>query len=160
MQTTTMSYTAPTTHSLLIGYLTWLVGFTGSHRFYYGRQISGTIWFLTLGLLGIGWLVDLFLIPSMNRDCDRRYVPGPVNYSVAWILLAWLGVFGAHRIYMDKVGSGAVLLICTVSSMILPLVGLFLMLPVAVCLLYDLWTLNDQISELNGHVAGHSGTVL
>jgi len=55
------------THSKVIGYLLWIFGFTGSHRFYYGKPITGTIWFFTLGLLGIGWLIDLFLIPSM--DC-------------------------------------------------------------------------------------------
>jgi TM2 domain-containing membrane protein YozV len=34
------------THSLGIGYLLWIFGFMGSHRFYYGRPVSGTIWFL------------------------------------------------------------------------------------------------------------------
>ncbi len=34
------------THSMLIGYiLLWICGFTGSHRFYYGKPITGTIWF-------------------------------------------------------------------------------------------------------------------
>ena len=51
------------THSKVIGYVLWLVGFTGAHRFYYGRQITGIIWFFTCGLFLIGWLVDLFLIP-------------------------------------------------------------------------------------------------
>lgn len=32
------------THSKLIGYLLWIVGFTGAHRFYFGRPVSGTIW--------------------------------------------------------------------------------------------------------------------
>jgi TM2 domain-containing membrane protein YozV len=45
----------PDTHSKLIGYLLWIFGFTGSHRFYFGRPVSGTIWFFTLGLLGVGW---------------------------------------------------------------------------------------------------------
>ncbi len=53
------------THSIPIGYLYWIFGFTGAHRFYYGRQITGTIWFFTLGLLGVGWLIDAFLIPRM-----------------------------------------------------------------------------------------------
>jgi TM2 domain-containing membrane protein YozV len=44
------------THSKTIGYLLWIFGFTGAHRFYYGKPISGIIWFCTLGLLGIGWL--------------------------------------------------------------------------------------------------------
>jgi hypothetical protein len=48
-----------------------IFGFTGSHRFYYGKPITGTIWFFTAGLLLIGWLIDLFLIPWMDRKADR-----------------------------------------------------------------------------------------
>jgi hypothetical protein len=33
------------THSKVLGYLLWIVGFTGSHRFYYGKPVTGTIWF-------------------------------------------------------------------------------------------------------------------
>ncbi|MFZ2417361.1 MAG: TM2 domain-containing protein [Smithellaceae bacterium] len=36
-------------HSILIGYVLWIFGFTGYHRFYYGKPISGTIYFFTLG---------------------------------------------------------------------------------------------------------------
>ena len=61
------------THSLLVGYLLWIIGFLGAHRFYYGKQISGTIYFFTLGLLFNGWIIDLFLIPGMNRKADIRY---------------------------------------------------------------------------------------
>jgi len=71
------------THSVVIGYLTWIIGWTGAHRFYYGRPISGTIYFFTLGLFGVGWVIDFFLIPSMNRSCDYRYEPGEVNYNMA-----------------------------------------------------------------------------
>jgi TM2 domain-containing membrane protein YozV len=81
------------THSKLIGYLLWLFGFTGSHRFYYGKPVSGTIWFFTLGLFLIGWIVDLLLIPSMDRAADRRFVSGPIDYSLAWILQTFLGLF-------------------------------------------------------------------
>jgi TM2 domain-containing membrane protein YozV len=49
------------THSVLVGYVLWIFGFTGSHRFYYGKPITGTIWFFTAGLLLIGWIIDLFL---------------------------------------------------------------------------------------------------
>ena len=64
------------THLKSVGYIVWLFGFTGAHRFYFGKQISGTIWFFTLGLLGIGWLIDLFLIPGMDREADFRYQSG------------------------------------------------------------------------------------
>ena len=42
------------THLKSIGYLLWIFGFLGAHRFYYGKPVTGTIWFCTLGLLGIG----------------------------------------------------------------------------------------------------------
>ncbi len=123
------------THSKVIGYLLWIFGFTGSHRFYYGKPVSGTIWFFTLGLLGIGWLVDLFLIPSMDRQADRRFRAGRFDYSVAWILLTFLGLFGLHRFYLRKWISGLVWLLTF---------GLF-----GLGYLYDFWTLNRQVSEAN-----------
>ena len=70
------------THSKVIGYLLWIFGFTGAHRFYYGKPVTGTIWFFTFGLLGIGWLIDVFLIPAMDREADLRFTPGPIEYNV------------------------------------------------------------------------------
>ena len=67
---------ATDTHRKSLGYILWLFGFTGSHRFYYGKPLTGTLYFFTLGLLGIGWLIDLFLIPSMDREADYRFRPG------------------------------------------------------------------------------------
>lgn len=124
------------THSKLVGYLLWIFGFTGSHRFYYGKPITGTIWFFTLGLLGIGWLIDFFLIPSMDREADMRFQSGRVNYSVAWIFLTFLGIFGVHRLYQGKWITALIYLLTG---------GLFL-----VGVLYDFWTLNSQVSEVNG----------
>lgn len=123
------------THSKTIGYILWIFGFTGSHRFYYGKPVTGTIWFFTLGLLGIGWLIDLLLIPGMDRKADRKYRAGSVDYTVAWILLTFLGYFGIHRFYMGKIITGLIWLLTG---------GLFL-----VGYLYDYWTLNGQIDELN-----------
>ncbi|KGO35691.1 membrane protein [Desulfobulbus sp. Tol-SR] len=124
------------THSIVVGYLLWLVGFLGAHRFYYGRQISGTIYFFTLGLLFIGWIVDLFLIPKMNEEADIRFNEGAVDFNVAWLLLAFVGLLGIHRMYMGKWLTG-LLYLCTA--------GLF-----GIGWIYDLWTLNDQISLING----------
>lgn len=123
------------THLVLVGYILWLLGFTGSHRFYYGKPISGTIWFFTLGLLFVGWLIDLFLIPGMDREANKRFQSGPCDYTVAWILLTFLGVFGIHRFYMGKIGTGLLYLISG---------GLL-----GIGILYDFWTLNSQISEIN-----------
>jgi TM2 domain-containing membrane protein YozV len=126
------------THTPLIGYLLWLFGFTGSHRFYYGRPVSGTIYFFTLGLFFIGWLVDLFLIPSMDREADIRFHSGPIDYNVTWILLTFLGLFGVHRMYMGKWFTGILYLLTG---------GLFL-----IGYIYDYWTLNDQLSEINSQI--------
>jgi TM2 domain. len=67
-----------------MGYILWIFGFLGAHRFYYGKPVSGTIYLFTLGLLGIGWIIDLFLIPSMDREADRRYIEGPIDYNITW----------------------------------------------------------------------------
>ncbi|ARU57890.1 putative membrane protein [Oleiphilus messinensis] len=123
------------THSVAIGYVLWIFGFTGSHRFYFGKPITGTIWLFTLGLFGIGWLIDLFLIPSMDRAADNRYTEGPLDYTVSWILLTFLGVFGVHRFYMGKWISGLIYLFTG---------GLFL-----IGIVYDFWTLNSQVDESN-----------
>jgi TM2 domain-containing membrane protein YozV len=125
------------THSKTIGYLLWIFGFMGAHRFYYGRPVTGTIWFFTLGLLFVGWIIDLFLIPGMDRKADIRFRAGPVSYNVCWILLTFLGIFGIHRFYMGKWLTGLIWL-CTG--------GLFL-----IGVLYDYWTLNRQIDELAYH---------
>jgi len=31
------------THSTAIGYILWIFGFMGAHRFYFGRPVTGTI---------------------------------------------------------------------------------------------------------------------
>ena len=118
-----------------MGYILWIFGFTGSHRFYYGKPISGTIWFFTLGLFFIGWLIDLFLIPSMDRQADLRFRAGRIDYTIAWILLTFLGVFGIHRMYMGKWISGIIYFLTA---------GVF-----GFGILYDLWTLNTQITMIN-----------
>ncbi len=126
------------THSTAIGYVLWIFGFLGAHRFYFGKPVSGTIWFFTLGLLGIGWLIDLFLIPSMDRQADARFVEGPVDYNLAWILLTFLGIFGVHRFYMGKIFTGLLYLVTG---------GIF-----GIGYIYDLWTLNQQVTLINSGV--------
>ncbi len=125
-----------TSHNLVIGYIIWIFGFLGAHRFYYGKPISGTIYFFTFGIFFIGWIIDLFLIPGMERDADIRFVTGPVDYTIAWLLLVFLGFFGIHRIYMGKWLTG-ILYLCTF--------GLF-----GVGYIYDMWTINDQVTLING----------
>ena len=114
------------THRKAIGYILWIFGFLGAHRFYYGKPVTGTIYFFTLGLLLIGWIVDLFLIPSMDRQADIRFRAGRYDYNVAWVLLTFLGLIGIHRFYMGKWLTGIIYLLTG---------GLF-----AIGYIYDYWT--------------------
>ncbi|MCI5132934.1 MAG: NINE protein [Candidatus Electrothrix sp. EH2] len=127
--------TKQNSHSVAMGYILWIFGFMGMHRFYYGKQITGTVYFFTLGLLGIGWIIDLFLIPGMDREADLRFAPGPLDYNICWILLVFLGAFGIHRMYMGKWLTGIIYLLTG---------GVFLL-----GWLYDLWTLNEQIALIH-----------
>ena len=134
-----LAYRKPNdTHSIAIGYICWIFGFFGAHRFYYGKKITGTIWFFTLGVFLIGWLIDLLLIPGMDAQADRKYVAGRIDYTAAWLLLTFLGVFGIHRFYMGKLVTGVIYLLTG---------GLC-----GIGWLYDLLTLNEQVSEINASV--------
>lgn len=124
-----------------MGYLLWIFGFLGAHRFYFGRPISGTIYLFTLGLLGIGWLVDLFLMPRLEARADRSFADGPINYTVVWVLLVFLGPLGLHRFYLGKPWTGLLYLLT---------VGMFLF-----GVIYDWWTINRQISDENIHHRYH-----
>lgn len=122
-------------HSLWMGYLLWIFGFLGAHRFYYGKKVSGIIWLCTLGLLGVGWVIDLFLMPLLARSARRRYYDGPYSYDFAWILQTFFGVLGLHRMYLGKWVSGIVWFFTA---------GLF-----GIGYVWDYLTLNEQISMAN-----------
>jgi TM2 domain-containing membrane protein YozV len=123
------------THSLTVGYLLWLFGFLGAHRFYYGKRWTGVLWFFTLGLLGVGWLLDLIFMPAMEREADARYASGLHNYTVAWVLLTFLGPLGMHRFYLGRWKTGLLWLFTG---------GLF-----GVGWLLDFLTLNEMTHEAN-----------
>ncbi len=57
-------------------WLACIFGFCGIHRFYAGKVGTGLLWLFTVGLLGIGQFVDLFLIPSMIDSANARRVSG------------------------------------------------------------------------------------
>eukprot|EP01112_Ceratiomyxa_fruticulosa_P017435 TRINITY_DN542_c0_g1_i1.p1 TRINITY_DN542_c0_g1~~TRINITY_DN542_c0_g1_i1.p1 ORF type:complete len:217 (-),score=36.10 TRINITY_DN542_c0_g1_i1:146-796(-) len=71
-------------YSLVAAYLLWLFfGVFGAHRFYVGKWRTGLLWFLTLGMFGLGWLVDMFCIPTwMKRSHLNLTVCGHYNKNL------------------------------------------------------------------------------
>jgi TM2 domain-containing membrane protein YozV len=72
-----LDHSLPGRKSGLAAFILWLIclgGVCGLHRFYLGRPWTGLLWLVTFGLLGIGQIVDLFLLPGMLRaeNAERR----------------------------------------------------------------------------------------
>jgi TM2 domain-containing membrane protein YozV len=128
---------AETSHSLAIGYVLWLLGFFGAHRFYYGRPVSGIIYCFTFGLFFVGWILDLFFMPVLASSARRTNIAGPYDHNVAWLLHSCflVGLLGLHRFYLGKWFTG-LLWLCTGGLL-------------GIGFIYDWITLNDQVNEAN-----------
>lgn len=52
-----------------------LFGYLGVHYFYVGKVTMGIIYLLTVGLFGIGWIVDIFRIMSGSfKDANNNII--------------------------------------------------------------------------------------
>ena len=71
----------------------------------------------------------------MDRQADIRFQAGRLDYNLTWILLTFLGIFGIHRMYMGKWLTGILYLFTG---------GLL-----GIGIIYDFWTLNEQITLIN-----------
>ncbi|HEY8364538.1 MAG TPA: TM2 domain-containing protein [Haloplasmataceae bacterium] len=50
-------------------------GYLGIHRFYAGKYITGLIWLITVGLFGVGYIVDLLLIATFKfKDSKGKVI--------------------------------------------------------------------------------------
>ena len=70
--------------SIGTAYLLWAIGafgLLGFHRFYLSRTGTGIIWILTGGVVVVGAIVDLFLIPKMVNDYNsgKRHIDTNIN---------------------------------------------------------------------------------
>lgn len=58
---------------LWVAYLLWFfLGFVGVHKFYVNKMGMGILYIFTGGLFVIGWLIDLFTLPSQVRKYNTE----------------------------------------------------------------------------------------
>ena len=60
------------THSKVIGYLLWIFGFTGAHRFYYGKPVTGTLLVAVNGIAKIS-----------GADFTADFTTGVISFTAA-----------------------------------------------------------------------------
>ena len=85
----------------------WLLGFLGVDRFYLGKVGTGILKLLTIGGLGIWWLIDLILtLAGVQRDKDGRLLPDFEEHKlIAWIITAagfglWILTTAVSRVFV------------------------------------------------------------
>ncbi|CAD5114855.1 unnamed protein product [Dimorphilus gyrociliatus] len=95
-------------------YVAWLPlgGMLGFHHYYMGRTGWGVAYTFTLGFLTIGWLIDLFIIPKLLRERNKRIeTNGPAKKSAASAYVICLfpitGLLGFHHHYLGRHWWGA-----------------------------------------------------
>jgi TM2 domain-containing membrane protein YozV len=64
-----------------------------------------------------------------------KFKSGTYDYNLTWVLLVFLGFFGVHRFYLGK----------WITGLLWFFTGGFFVIGY----LYDLWTLNKQVSAKN-----------
>lgn len=103
-----------------VGILAFYLGCFGVHRFYTGRPILGVLQLLTFGGLGVWALIDLILVLcGVTKDgnglpikkWDFEDSPSDKRLLPAFLLAFFFGVFGVHRFYVGKIGTGILQLV-------------------------------------------------
>ena len=75
--------------------LSLTLGFLGADRFYTGRFATGGLKLLTLGGLGLWWIVDLVIVMAGGLRYDRRHLRGyETGKEAAWIATGFLLIVG------------------------------------------------------------------
>lgn len=103
--------------SILEAYLLLIVlGFFGGHHFYLRRPVWGILYFFSFGLLGAGWLIDIFRLPVLVDRCNNEAsqnnpnLPKRKRLDDAYVLWFPGGFLGLHHFYLNNIGLGVLYL--------------------------------------------------
>lgn len=74
------------------------LGFLGLHHFYLRRYGFGVLYFMTFGLLGVGWVFDWFRLPHLVKEANKK-IENPedlhkkdlVDAYTLWFPMGFLG---------------------------------------------------------------------
>lgn len=92
----------------------------------------------------------------MGGDAQRMmiYDANKKSTTTAFLLWFFLGMFGAHRFYLDRSGSGAAQLLLTIGSWLLMIVfiGFFTLIGVGLWVLVDAFMISDWVREYNNRL--------
>jgi TM2 domain-containing membrane protein YozV len=88
-----------------------------------------------------------------------QYEANKKSVGIAYLLWFFLGGFGAHRFYLGRSGSGALLLALTLVNILLSVVGIGLILLIipGIWVLVDAFLIPGMVSDYNNHLINMLG---
>ena len=82
-------------------------GLFGAYHYYLGNYGLGILYTCTLGIFGIGWIVDLFRMKGLVEAAnDSTSDHGMTKITAYTICVSPLGIFGAHHFYLERYLNG------------------------------------------------------
>ena len=103
--------------SIIEAYLLWIIfGFFGAHHFYLKRIEFGIVYFFSFGLLGCGWVIDMFRMPYLVSQTNKRLTDvtsvKKKNISDAYTLWFPFGLLGISFFTFLSVCQSSFLSVC------------------------------------------------
>lgn len=92
-------------------YILWIFGFLGVHHFYLGNVGFGLAYLFTLGMGGIGWLIDFFRMPVLVKRANADPKSPYKHLDSAYVLTFPLGMLGLQHFYLGRPGLGVAYLL-------------------------------------------------
>ncbi|RDD45936.1 TM2 domain-containing protein [Trichoplax sp. H2] len=87
-------------------YILCVFGFLGLHHFYLGNIGFGFAYLFTMGMGGIGWLVDFLRMPILVARANDPNPSPKKHLDDAYILTFPLGMLGLQHFYLGRPGWG------------------------------------------------------